>query len=260
MDPPQYGRVAISVNLKGNGVLSNTSKDSYLRYLSDKSPLTIEPIFIDPDFLYVEAIIDVTYSTKLTNKSTAELESLIRAELSTYNDTNLDDFGDTLRSSRLSTVIDDVDDGILSTTLCINPIIEYAPTVNLAFNPSFKFESELVKPYPYNAAKGFTNFKPSIVSTTFTYKGLRAKLQDDGNGNMTVISTDAAETQIIDPTIGTVNYTTGEVKLTNFIVENYTGGGIKIYAATTSSNVKSPKNRVLTLRSEDIVINFEESN
>jgi hypothetical protein len=46
LDPPQYGRVAITVNLQGEGILSDTSKNEYIRYIADKSPLTIEPIFI----------------------------------------------------------------------------------------------------------------------------------------------------------------------------------------------------------------------
>lgn len=260
LDPVQYGRVAISVNLQGEGFLSETSKNTYLRYLSDKTPVTIEPIFVDPEFIYVETVIDVKYSTKLTNKSQQELEQLIRTAISTYNNTFLDDFGETLRSSKLSAVIDDVDDGILGNELCVNPIIEYKPVLNLELNPKFKFDTALVKPYPYKAVSGFTDFKPSVVSTTFTYRGILSKLQDDGNGNMQVISSNNVNTEILNPSIGTVNYTTGEVRLINFAVESYTGEAIKIYAAALSADVTSPKSRILTIRDEDITINFIETN
>lgn len=260
LDPPQYGRVAISVNLQGEGFISETSKNAYLRYLSDKTPVTIEPIFIDPEFLYVETVIDVKYSTKLTNKSQQELEQLIRAAISTYNQTFLDDFGETLRSSKLSAAIDDVDDGILGNELCLNPIIEYKPTLNLELNPKFKFETQFVKPYPYKAINGFDDFKPSVVSTTFTYRGILSKLQDDGAGNMQIISANNVNTEILNPSIGTVNYTTGEVRLINFAVESYTGESIKIYAASVSADVNAPKSRILTIRDEDITINFIETN
>lgn len=260
LDPPQFGRVAISVNLEGNGFLSVTNKNEYIRYLADKSPLTIEPIFIDPEFLYVEMTVDVTYSKKLTSKSISQLESLIRTSISNFNLDNLDDFGEILRSSRLSATIDTVDDGIISNSLCVNPIIEYKPVLNLTLNPKFKFEERLVKPYPYRAINGFTDFKPSIVSSTFVYRGILSKLQDDGSGNMQVISAGTVNVEILNPNIGTVDYDTGEVRLVNFAVESFSGGAIKIYAAIASSDVKSPKSRILTIRDTDVTINFIESN
>lgn len=260
LDPPQFGRVAISVNLQGSAFLSNSSKSEYIRYLSDKSPLTIEPIFIDSEFLYVETILDVNFSRKLTGKSVAQLESMIREAIANYNSTNLEDFGETLRASRLSAVIDGLDDGILSNSLCLNPIIEYAPVLNLTLNPRFKFETQLVKPYPFRETNGFSDFKPSVVSSTFTRDGVLSKLQDDGEGNMQVISASTVNTEILNPTIGTVDYETGDVKLINFAVESFAGNAIKIYAATTSSNITSPKSRILSIRDEDVVIKFIESN
>jgi hypothetical protein len=260
LDPPQFGRVAISVNLEGDGVLSETNKNEYVRYLADKSPLTIEPVFIDPEFLYSETIVDVTYSRKFTTKSTQQLESLIRSAILTYNNTNLDDFGETLRSSRLTSVIDAVDESVLSNSLCVNPIIEYKPVLNLTLNPKFKFETQLVKPYPYKAVNGFADFKPSVISSTFTFRGILSRLQDNGAGNMQVISAGSVNTQIINPSIGTIDYATGEVKLINFAIESFTGRAIKIYAASTSVDIKAPKSRVLMIRDEDIVVNFIESN
>ena len=260
LDPPQDGRVAISINLQGEGILSNTNKNAYIRFLSDKSPLAIEPVFVDPEFLYAETIVDVAYSRKLTTKSTQQLETLIRSAIANFKEINLDDFGAVFRSSRLSSIIDDIDDGILSNSLCINPIIEYKPTLNLTLNPKFKFESQLVKPYPYKAANGFIDFKPSIVSTTFTYRGILSKIQDDGAGNIQIISASSVNTEILKPNIGTVDYTTGEVRLINFAVESFTGSAIKIYAATTAVDILSPKSRILTIRDEDVIVNFIESN
>jgi len=260
LDPPQYGRVAISVNLQGEGTLSSTAKNEYVRYLSNKSPLTIEPIFIDPDFLYVELIADIVYDKNQTGKSIQELESLIRTAISSYNSANLDDFGETLRSSRLTAIIDNVDSGILSNSLCVNPIIEYKPVLNLTLNPRFKFETQLVKPYPYKATNGFEDFKPSVVSSNFTYRGINSKLQDDGSGNMRIISSNSVNSEILNPLIGTVNYATGEIRLINFSVEAFSGDAIKIYAAVAAVNVSSPKSRILTIRDTDVSINFVESN
>ena len=260
LTPPQYGRVAISVNLQGEGLLSETSKSSYLRYLSDKTPLAIEPIFIDPEFLFAETVVDVTYSKKFTTASTQQLEDLIRATILEYNTVNLDDFGETLRVSRLTSIIDDLDDGILSNSVCVNPIIEYAPFLNLTLNPKFNFGTKLIKPYPYRGAVGLADFKPSITSSTFTYKGIVSKLMDDGAGNMMVVSASILNPAVLDPSIGTVDYDLGEFRLINFAVEAFSGLAIKIYAASMLPDITSPKNRVLSIRDEDMQINFIESN
>jgi hypothetical protein len=259
LDPPRFGKVAISVNLRGQSRLSDAVKSEYVRYLSTRSPLAIEPIFIDPEFLYAETLVEVTYSRNLTNKSQDQLETIIREAVASFSVTNLDDFGETLRVSRLTSIIDSLDDSIQGTTVCANPIIEYQPVVNLALNPKFRFDAQLVKPYPFRESNGFSDFRPSITSTSFIFRGVPSRLQDDGSGNMRVISADAVNTQILNPNIGSVDYTTGEVRLVNFVVESYTGNAIKIYALTRSTDITAPKNRILTIRDEDVVVQFVET-
>ena len=139
LEPPQFGKVAISVVLDGNNLLSDSKKNEFKRYLGDKTPLSIEPIFVNPEFLYVNAEINISYSYKQTTKNEAELEGLIRATIRTYNDENLNKFGGTLRSSKLSGVIDDIDTAILSNSLTLMAIIEYSPPLLLPQNPTFKF-------------------------------------------------------------------------------------------------------------------------
>lgn len=258
LEPPQYGKVAISINLQGSTTLSDTKKNDFLNFLSDKTPLSIEPIFVNPEFLFVETIVNVAWSRKQTGKSTSELEALIREAIVNYSTENLGEFGGTLRNSRLSALIDSLDDGIISNELCINPIIEYVPTLNLTLSPSFKFNSQLIKPYPYRPINGFNNFKPSITSTRFTYRGVSSLLNDDGNGNVNVVNSNISNRQLLTPNVGTVDYTTGEVRLINFAVESFIGNSIKIYAASLSKDISAPNNRILLIKDEDIDITFTE--
>ena len=136
------------------------------------------------------------------------------------------------------------------------PIIEYAPAVNVKTAPSFKFEAELIKPYPFRSANGFTDYKPAIKSSSFDILGVCVYLQDDGIGNMMTVTDDATNPQIVNPTAGTVDYTTGEVKLTNFTVESYPGSAIKIMARMKNADIKAPQGRVFILRDNDVVVNM----
>ena len=255
LDPPQYGRVAISVYLNDNTeIISSTLSNSYIAYLKERAPLGIEPIFVATEFVYADMAVNVTYTRKNTEKSKAELEALTRNAIQKYSDDNLEGFDKSLRVSKLSSIIDGLDAGIESNEISVLPIIEYSPPLNFNTNPSFRFEAELIKPYPFKSANGFVDYKPAIKSTVFDVDGTCVFLQDDGQGNVMTITDEVTNPQIINPTAGTVDYKTGEVKLTNFKVETFTGSAIKISAKTKTADIKAPKGRVFIIRDTDVKV------
>ena len=254
LDPPQYGRVAISVYLDDNTqIVSSTLSNSYISYLNERSPLGIEPIFVQTEFVYANITVRVRYSKKNTEKTAADLEALVRSAVSAYATTNLNDFNRTLRSSKLAGIIDKLDTGIESTELVIAPIIEYSPPINFNTNPTFKFEAALIKPYAFKSTNGFADYKPAIKSSVFDVKGTCVFMQDDGEGNIMFVTDEVSNPQITNPTAGTVDYATGLVKLTNFEVESYTGAAIKITAKTKDNDIKAPKGRVFIVRDTDVI-------
>tara|TARA_B110000503_G_scaffold57757_1_gene92480 strand:+ start:2434 stop:4317 length:1884 start_codon:yes stop_codon:yes gene_type:complete len=255
LDPPQFGRVAVSVYLNDDTqIISSTLSNSYLAYLKERAPLGIEPIFKQTEFVYGDMEVIVNYSKKNTEKGVAELETLVRAAIQKYSDDNLEGFDKTLRRSKISGIIDGLDAGILSSEIVVLPVIEYSPPLNFNTNPTFRFETPLVRPYVFNAANGFTNFKPAVKSTPFDINGTCVYFQDDGLGNIMIITDEATNPQIINPTAGTIDYDKGEVKLTNFKVETFTGSAIKVSAKTIDNDVVAPKGRVFILRDTDVKV------
>jgi hypothetical protein len=261
LDPPQFGKVAISVYLDSTTqLISSTLSNAFIAYLSEKSPLGIEPVFVQTKFIYAELSVDTIFTLKETEKNASQLESSVRQIVQAYSDNNLENFNTSLRKSRLASQIDSIDTAIQSTSIIVTPYIEYAPILNVRTAPSFNFEAELVRPYPFRAANGFSGYKPAVTSTPFDVNGVCVYLQDDGMGNIMTVTDDATDPQVVNPTAGKVNYNTGNVVLSNFIVEEYTGSAIKIKANIKSSDVKSPQGRVFLLRDEDIFVSvLEES-
>jgi len=253
LNPPQFGKVAISVYLRDNTrLISNTLANTYINYLIGRSPIGIEPVFVQTEFLFADVEINAYYTTKLLNKSISELETLIRQKVGTYSDDNLEEFNKTFRRSKLAKLIDDIDSAILSNVITARPIIEYSPNFGAVANPTFKFESQLIKPYPFVKSSGFTEYKPAIESSTFDIGETCVYLQDDGLGNIQVITFDQVNPEVLNPNAGTVNYETGEVKLIKFFATRYSGSGIKIKARTKSGDIKSPLGRVFVIRDEDV--------
>ena len=257
LDPPQFGRVGISVYLDSETTkISSTLANAYITYLSEKSPLGIEPIFVQTKFLYADVVADIIYSNKGTEKSKAELESLVRNKIQSYSDETLEDFDTKLRASKLTALIDGVDTALQSTALTIMPIIDWSPIIGVKAAPSFNFGCELVKPYPFRDANGFADYKPAVKSTPFDIDGTCVYLQDDGLGNLMQIVDDATDPSIFKPNVGTVDYKTGLVKLNTVEVEAFDGSAIKVMVRTKKNDVVAPQGRVFIIRDTDVQVNL----
>jgi len=259
LEPPQFGKVAISVYLgEGREGLSQVLAAAYIKFLKEKSPLGIEPIFIASEFIYACVEANVSFNTKITKKSAGEIEANIRNTVQTYNTTYLDDFDTTLRLSKLSSNIDATDESILSNEINVCPYVVYSPALNIASSPSFKFYTKLVKPYPFKDSNGFKDYKPAVVSGAFSFNGVESYFQDDGIGNIQIVTSDVANPQIVKPIAGKVNYETGEINLVDFKVDGYNGSGIKIMATTAADDIKSPAGRIFIILDDDVTINMVE--
>jgi|TARA_A200000159_G_scaffold161000_2_gene182107 hypothetical protein len=259
LEPPQFGKVAISVYLgEGREGLSQVLAAAYIKFLKEKSPLGIEPIFIASEFIYACVEANVSFNTKVTKKSAGEIEANIRNTVQTYNTTYLDDFDTTLRLSKLSSNIDATDESILSNEINVCPYVVYSPALNIASSPSFKFYTKLVKPYPFKDSNGFKDYKPAVVSGAFSFNGVESYFQDDGIGNIQIVTSDVANPQIVKPIAGKVNYETGEINLVDFKVDGYKGSGIKVMATTAADDIKSPAGRIFIVLDDDVTINMVE--
>jgi hypothetical protein len=259
LDPPQFGRVAISVYLgEGREGLSSTLAAAYIEYLREKSPIAIEPVFIDSDFVYGCVTVDVYFDPKITKKSAGEIETEVRAAISNYNTEFLDNFNTKMRASKLSSLIDESSMAVQSNELSVCPYIVYSPALNISSSPSFKFYAELQKPYPFKDSNGFADYKPAVKSSVFQYNYVECFFQDDGLGNIQIVTSDIANPQVVKPVAGSVDYTTGEINLTGFKTEGFSGPGINIMVTTAKKDISAPAGRIFVIDDNDVTVNMIE--
>lgn len=254
--PPQQGKVAISVAVDGG--ISEALKRSFISFLEDKTPLSIKPIFIEADSMFIDMSINVYVDGKTRTKTDDEYKNEVWNKIKEYNDEKLGKFASVFRTSNLAKRIDSIDDSILSNVITPNPYILYVPELDIGASPSFKFRTELVKPYPFTETSGLSNYKPAVKGSTFTFNNVSSFLQDDGLGKLLILSSDISNVQIIDSDAGTVDYDEGTVSLSNFIVSDYVDSGIKIQVNTVDRDIESPKNRILSIKRDDVTINIIE--
>ena len=255
VEPPQFGKVIISVDVTGGEGAADFEIASFSDYLKDKTPLTIEPVFVPAKFLFIDTVVDVVFDPNITTKSASQIRSEVTAALTSYSTTNLSDFNKTLRQSRLAAALDAVDNSIISSSIFASPIIQFVPVVGTIQNPAFSYETALVQPYAYDATTGLSGFTPAVRTSKLTIEGTLVTLQDDGAGKMMAVTASTATTSVFKRSIGTINYSTGAIKLSNLIVDSFEGGAVKFIANSVAKDVKAPKDRIITIRGEDITVN-----
>ena len=255
VEPPQFGKVIISVDVTGGEGAADFEIASFSDYLKDKTPLTIEPVFVPAKFLFIDTVVDVVFDPNITTKSASQIRSEVTNAITAYSTTNLNDFNKTLRQSRLAAALDAVDNSIISSSIFASPIIQFVPVVGTIQNPAFSYETALVQPYAYDATTGLDGFTPAVRTSKLTIEGTLVTLQDDGAGKMMAVTASTATTSVFKRSIGTINYSTGAIKLSNLIVDSYEGGAVKFIANSVAKDVKAPKDRIITIRGEDITVN-----
>jgi hypothetical protein len=240
--PPAYGKVYIAVKPFDEQFATATRKQAIRESIKTRTPLAIDPVIIDADYVYLIPTISTYYDTTRTTLSLSSVEQMIRDSIDSFASTNLQRFGNKLRYSRFVRALDNTSTTILNNDAAIKVQKRFVPNVNVAENVLLSFQNEL---------------RPSTVeSTEFTYNGFSAYLGDDGAGNATIFRySDAnAKVTIVD-IAGTVNYTTGEIVITNFAPTAYADIQIKVSAKPENFDINSVREQILLMNSSDATIN-----
>ena len=254
VSPPQYGSVIIAVDVSGGQGASDSEIAAFEEYLIDKTPLTISPVFVQPKFVFVHLDVKVTYDRKQTQLNATELTTLITRNIAAFAENNINGFNSTYSQSKVVKLVDNLDEGIQSVDITAVPYIEYNPILDVVDSPAFDFGNKLQKNYPLNETQGFGDYEATITSTTFVIDNIDVMLQDDGRGNLLATTVNVPEKAILKRNIGTVDYETGVVRLSNFSTSSYEGSAIKIFANTESKNIYSQQDRIIEILQSDITL------
>jgi hypothetical protein len=242
IDPPQYGRVYIAVDLTDAVGLSDLEKNKIQSFISTRAPMTITPVVIEADYTLISINTAVKYDLNRSSLAASDVQSMIIAAMNTYNTDSLHKFNARFRYSQLLAAIDGADSSIVDNQTETTLIKRLIPSINENYSLALRFQNQL------NPG--------SISSTAFTYGNLQCSIIDDSNGNLKIISTvDGIQTPLI--IIGTVNYATGIVNVINLNVSEYVGNYISIFAAPTNYDVNSSQNVIMEIDFDNVAVSVE---
>ena len=142
-DPPDYGKAYIAIKPLTTNVLTATEKSEIKNnILKGKNVVSITPEIVDPNFTYLELDVFFKYNPNLTDRSSSDLQSVVRDTISDYNFNNLNKFDGVFRHSQLLKNIDNADPSIQNSTVRPRMFQNISATTTMGlnnFNLTFTF-------------------------------------------------------------------------------------------------------------------------
>lgn len=246
-EPKMYGKAIVSAKPKGSTIMSNSLKDQILKFLRNKTSLSIDPIIVDPDFYNVTVSTEVTYNINDTTKTPTELQTAAQQAILNFNEVNLSDFGSDLRYSKLLRAIDDADESFISNDTDVLMTKKLYPILGKAASYNFTYGNRIATP---GAGAVITSSPFGFRVGTTVYSSF---IEDDALGGLTIYTIDATGQKVVLSPIGSVQYSNGKIVINSLIVENIPGGNsLKIYAKLMEADVETTNNKILLIEPEDI--------
>lgn len=256
-DPPQYGKVIIAVDIKAGEAASLSDKQRYYNFIKPRSSISIDPVFIDPVYLYCEVYATVRFNTNTTTIRASDMSTLTTATISTYNNTNLDGFKKTLRCSKLAELINNQHPSVVSCDLSISPFKTFIPTTGRIYKQSFDFGFRLSKEYTISYDDLVKSPIPAVRSTTLIKDGKNCYIKDNGAGVIGLYTIETSDGEVNLGDVGTIDYDTGKVEITNLVIDSFipaSGPHVHLYAVPVEKDISSTKNQILVIRDSDIEV------
>ena len=247
LNPPQFGKVYVSVDLKEVDALPDIKRLEYYRFLKPRSPVSIDPVFVDPEYTYLGVTSKVNYNVNITSLTAADIKTITGTAILLFAQNNLNNFNRTFRYSKLIQAIDNSQTSVISNETDITIIKIAIPEIGkfLTFDVNYNIPLTVEQ----QTTQRTNQF--SVYSSLILYKGIKAFIRDNGDGSLNVLS---AATEAIIDTVGTIDYDTGLLQFSNFKIDSFPGAGIKFYAYPRNKDISTINNVILNIIEEDIAI------
>ena len=249
LDPPEYGKVYISIKPRNGKYLSQITKDSIKKDLKQYSIAGIKPEIVDLKYMYIE--IDTTvYYDKSNTIDSNNLQLRVTKNLESYSkSTELNSFGGRFKYSKVSSLIDNTSTSITSNITKIKIRRDLQPEYNKLATYEICFGNEFHIKKLNSDGRGY-----NIKSTGFTVKDTIGTLymsdvpKTNETGIIFLFKMVDGSPVVVNNNVGTVDYIRGEIKLSVVIfTSSISTDGIEIEATPESNDVLALKDIYLEL-------------
>jgi hypothetical protein len=256
-DPPTYGRVFIAVKPKVGDVLTATEKLNLINsVINPKKILTVTSEIVDPEYTYIIIDATVKYLSDSTIMSPAEIKQLVINTIKTYNTDEINQFSKYFRYSKLSRLIDTTERSILSNVMSAQMRKEVDVQLGVGARYEISFSNAIdnaTNGRPTTSAYGVGN---KLTSNAFTLGGFSNCFLEDNNGVIRIYRVSGLDNIAVSINVGTINYTTGKIILTNFAPTAFNDGSttLKVTAVPQDKDILPLRSQIISIRDDDISV------
>jgi hypothetical protein len=260
-DPPQFGRVFIAVRPVTGTSLTQFEKTNLIdTIIKPKKILTVQTVVVDPEFTFINLTANVKFDPRLTTLTRESLRSLVISTIKKYNDDDLDQFSRYFRYSKLTKLIDNTERSILNNTIRTTLRKEIPVQLGTGVRYEINFSnpiSDSTRGRPVSFPYGILS---QISSNSFTFNGLPNCFLEDNNGFIRVFRIVRTDIVGVAQNIGTIDYATGKIVLTNFNPDSFADGGttLRITVNPAELDLLPLRGQILTILDEDITVNLQD--
>ena len=262
LDPPQFGKVQISIKPRNGTFVSDFDKSQIKNKLKSYAIAGINSEIVDLKLLYVEVDTNIYYNPSQISSSTDLRTSIVRSLNNYANNVELNKFGGRFKYSKVSTLIDRVDNGITSNITKViirrdlKALLNQFAQYELCFGNRFN-----INPAGYNIkSTGFTisGFNDTAYITDVPNKNLSGNLDGSIMGTLSVVTkNNKNEQRVIVKDAGIVDYKKGEVILNTINITSTVNDNniVEIQAFPESNDVVGLKDLYLSFDVSKSTIN-----
>lgn len=252
--PPQYGKVFISIIPKTTDFVSDSDKQYILNtILNPRKALTITPEIVDPAYINIQLNITAYYNPQKTTRGASDIGTLIRSTISNYNTTSLNSFEGVFKYSRLSGLIDDTEDSIVSNIMTVLLHRAVAPV----YNTSTRYVINLGNPIYRDV---YTD--EAVISSGFVTPDSAFVCYIDNDpdttsdiGNLRLFYRNSIGQKVVLRTVGTINYATGTITINDLNVTRLNSPTWNFVITPQSNDVASTYNQFVQISQSLTTVN-----
>ena len=258
LDPPQFGKVQISIKPKNGTFVSDFDKTQIKNKLKSYSIAGINSEIVDLKILYVEIDSTVYYNPAQVLSENGLRTSIVTALNDYANNVEINKFGGRFKYSKINQLIDRVENGITSNITKViirrdmKALLNQFAQYELCFGNQFN-----INPAGFNIkSTGFTIAGTSNIAyfTDVPNKDATGNLDGSMKGAISVVSKNNKDEQVVlIKSAGSVDYMKGEVLLNTINISSTQAANniIEIQAFPESNDVVGLK---------DLFVSFDISN
>ncbi len=257
-ETPIYGVVKIAVKGQSGVPLTNATKLDIVTKLKSYNVASVRPEIIDPIITSVVLVVNAKFDKNSTTKTAETLKSEITTAISNYNLNTLTAFDGVFRYSKITGLIDNVDNSILSNITTVKIRKTFTPTLNSSTKYDVYFRNAIYNPH--------SGHESVLSSTGFKISGNTNEmfLDDDGMGNVRVYYLVSGIKTVQNATQGTIDYSTGQVTLNSLSVASISDisgsatTNIEVTVSPKSNDVVPVRDQILEIDVANSIVNVNE--